>query len=276
MNNYLHKQINDRLYRILKDISSDFHHELMSRKTKIARDNYVYLEKDRNIHQRVIKEADVGIIPAEYDIKPKFDSHINYLEDKIADANTSQIRKMKNRISLIKNIHAELEKFIHNNADSIVFSYTDEYLRVVSFRTFNRDTGESKTIRPFNKSGVFGFNFFVPADPYAPIPFKDAMIVTRSEFDLLQLQSLLLRNHLLFWNASAIGDDLSADIETVSKCSTESFRINVTPDLMLDLAHDEQLSDYSLDGLIRSLNDDYSEALQAVKRSWQNSVMITA
>ncbi len=273
MNNYSHKQTNDRLYRILKDISSDFHHELISRKTKIARDTYLYLEKDRNIHQRVIKEADVGVIPAEYDMSPKFDSLINYLENNLEDANTIHSRKMKNRISLIRNIRAELDELVSNNADSIVFSYTDDWLRVVSFRTFNRDTGDSKTISPFNKSGVFGFNFYLPADPYAPLPFKDAMIVTRSEFDLLQLQSLLLRNHLLFWNACAIGDDLSADIETVSKCSTESFKINVTPDLMLDLAHDEN-NDYGLDGLIRSFNDDYSEALQAVKSLWQDSIKI--
>lgn len=247
--------------RIIADLYVDFHRELLENKKSRA---YKYLKDNRKIHDDVINDSFMGMIPAGYNLDSKF----------IAKNNDEKINK---ELKVYKN---KLRRCIEGNAGSLAFFYTDSNNKFVSIRFRKPYTKEIRLFKPYKRAGIFG-NLLFSELSKDKIGFDLTilnLIITEGEFNSLQMQSLMKRVTGYYINCCSTGGCQGADYETITRVSKKPVfcydndpsnagmkLIESAREYMNFTAFTTPESDSDLDSYIVSSGENHAEALNQIK-----------
>lgn len=185
--------INDELDEVLNTVFMDFHQELMNTQSEA----YKYLTEGRGIHEKVIADSMIGIVPQSYNVFNTFKEILekaqnNYNDEMIKDPNSPKSAFLKLKLDKVKYCMEQLTKCCEYKKGWICFFRTDENMTITSIRVRKPYT---KEIGYYNLSGngkgVFGLGLFGSS---LKINDEDAspLIQVEGEFNQLKLQSLWL------------------------------------------------------------------------------------
>jgi transcription elongation factor Elf1 len=301
---------NHSYQEILNDFYSEWRDYFLSleRQDHVEQNAYRYIVEERLIHPDVVK-TDIGCIPPSYNedtITRKFNPLIEEIEEIVNNGRIEEESDWNHQkfLALVRNARDKLVKLVNPLIDEkrpekgrrtfsigrLVFVYRDHYYRITAFKLRVPYTKDIVTWKPDyeimgwrKKMGVFGLGLFTEArekslaEEKVLIPCVDSMAVMEGEFNVLQLQSLVVRNNRDFINAVAIGGVETADLLTLKKIVKVPTIIYDNDDdeagftlvengqkLMTVRAFTTPEPYKDVDEYIKSFGDSYEEAFNAV------------
>jgi len=183
---------------------------------------FIYAYKMRNIPESILRRSDVGAIPLDYDVKKESDDLINELEQKInEESDPEKKEKLQTKLNELLEFIIELQKFINNNYNRLVFFYRNEKELITQFKTRKpyTDTKTFQIIKVQSKTGIFNARLFSP-DKLSSKKHKklaEKMLIVEGEFDQLTFASWCLKNVIPIQSCALGG--ANGDIETALKLS---------------------------------------------------------
>ena len=183
---------------------------------------FIYANKMRNIPENILRRSDVGAIPLDYDVKKENEYLIKELEEKISEESDAKKKeKLQTKLNELLEFIIELQKFINNNYNRLVFFYRDERELITQFKTRKpyADTKTFQIIKVQSKTGIFNARLFSPDELSSKKHKKlaERMLVVEGEFDQLTFASWDLK-YLIPIQSCALGG-ANGDIETALKLS---------------------------------------------------------
>jgi P4 family phage/plasmid primase-like protien len=278
------------LSSVLAEIYHDFHMELLRLKTADYRDNaYHYLVTDRNIHPSVVEDTMLGAIPGGYDLDDKF---APLLDDRQAPGTPPPKRggrgkkiqdwTPESRRQWLMDQRDKLRACILKHAGWLAFFYTNAAHHIVAIRFRKPGTKYFTYFKPYQAAGLFGHDLFTPHELNGLQAYLKHLIVTEGEFNVLQLQSLLMRKaeaqgkDAAFIPACAVGGVDNTDWAMIGRLvkvpilvhdhdQSGASWVEDARQLMAVDACTTPLPSKDLDEYIRTFGDRADEAWDAVK-----------
>jgi putative DNA primase/helicase len=223
------------LSTVLAQVAKECHAELMRLKTlpPPQKNAYTYLHDERNVHPRVIEEAMLGAVPAQYNVRPYFDAAIDEAtkafdaikalgKARLSKKEQQQQERLEQRLASLKEDQGNLGHILEKYVGWLVFVYTDASHRPVSLRLRDPYTKHFVSFKP-GIMGVFGHELFTPFQSKSYQEDNDHVLVVEGEFNVLQLQSLACRfgeaikQTAYYVHACAVGAVTVADVQTVGR-----------------------------------------------------------
>ncbi|RQD68656.1 MAG: hypothetical protein D5S00_08470, partial [Tindallia sp. MSAO_Bac2] len=99
-------------HELLDQICVDFHRALLEQQGPQAQSVYNYLTEERGIHETVIKDSMIGVVPDKYDVQESIKELIKGLEEKKNRANEKDKNIIDDEISKIANAGDKLQEII--------------------------------------------------------------------------------------------------------------------------------------------------------------------
>lgn len=183
---------------------------------------FIYANKMRNISESILRRSDVGAIPLDYDVKKENEDLIKELEEKISkESDAEKKEKLQTKLNELLEFIIELQKFINNNYNRLVFFYRDEKELITQFKTRKpyTDTKTFQIIKVQAKRGIFNARLFSPDEISSKKHKKlaEKILIVEGEFDQLTFASWGLK-YLIPIQSCALGG-ANGDIETALKLS---------------------------------------------------------
>jgi hypothetical protein len=276
------------LSRVLESVYQEWHKALLADSSdpqqagKIA---YAYLKDERGIHEQVIADSMIGIIPSQYDVTLPFQPWIAQLEEKASTATPQRGRPKKETIAA----KARLEKAIemrqklvercHQCPGWLAFFYTDAHFQIVSVRFRNPSSKQFASFKPFKAAGLFARELFSPCQARDNAHYNEQLLIVEGEFNALQLQSLALRSGKTYVNVAAVGSVNGVDYAAIAKVAArpifcydhdldgagKTLITEAEPHMSAEVCTTPTPGS-DLDSYIRSFKDDTQAAWQAVQQ----------
>lgn len=185
---------------------------------------YIYANKIRKIPETILKRSDVGAVPLDYDVKKENEDSIDELEQKInEESDAKKKEKFQNQLNELLEFIIELQKFVNNNYNRLVFFYRDEKELITQFKTRKpyTDTKAFQIVKVQSKTGIFNARMFSPDELSTKKHTKIAerMLIVEGEFDQLTFAAWAM-NNVLPIQSCALGG-ANGDIETALKLSNK-------------------------------------------------------
>jgi hypothetical protein len=287
--------IRGKVQALLGTMFSDFHRELVLHKNARSRKAYSYLVKERGIHQKVVEDSMLGVVPADYELETKFAPLIAHAQQKVVELSDASQRQPvkpakskgyypKRDLDWLMDTKQKLQNCIRGQAGWIAFFYTDANHNVMSIRFRKPGTKNMVYFKPFECAGLFGHGLFSPYESVTKQHFYDNLIVTEGEFNQLHLQSLcrrygeLTNQEMSYIYACSVGGVRNADYNTIhniarnpifcydNDASGAGFALVKRAQETLGVtAFTTPKQDSDLDDYIRSFDDDYGSAWESVR-----------
>jgi P4 family phage/plasmid primase-like protien len=281
------------LHRVLEEIFQDFHASLLELGgTNHPNNAYSYLVHQRGIHHRVVSDSMLGAVPLGYNWASKFDSVIKSAEaavrvEKNDDGRhaTDCVYSAEHNLEFLVEARDKFRTCTQGNAGWVAFFYTDASHRIVGIRFREPYCKHIVYFKPYKTvAGLFGHGLFTPYRSEGGKSLNDFLLVTEGEFNQLQLQSLSLRygevtgqdTGYLF--ACSVGGVNNADYEVIRRTSRRPIfcydndsddagltLVNKARETMSVCAFTTPSPASDMDDFIRSFEDDYRVAWEAVK-----------
>lgn len=183
---------------------------------------YIYANKMRKIPETILRRSDIGAVPLDYDVKKENEDSIDELEQKInEESDAKKKEKFQNQLNELLEFIIELQKFINNNYNRLVFFYRDEKELITQFKTRKpyTDTKIFQIVKVRSKTGIFNARLFSPDELSTKKHTKIAerMLIVEGEFDQLTFAAWAM-NNVLPIQSCALGG-ANGDIETALKLS---------------------------------------------------------
>jgi hypothetical protein len=233
-----HEQYHASLTRVLEGVYQACHQELLALATRTTSPHnaYTYLAEERGIHAQVIADALLGAVPSGFDVAPLFQPVLNAAQDTVTKLKsqqrgrpTKQYEQAEKRLQDLKEAQQKLHDCLAHKAGWVVFCYCDAHHRPVALRLRQPYSKKFVSFKP-DIAGVFGRELFTPYANPAHQYLNDFLLVTEGEFNLLQLQSLMVRVEEQtgqpqgYLHACAVGGVLGADVETLKRVAPQLNR----------------------------------------------------
>lgn len=219
------------LTRVLDAVYQDCHAELLVLAPQ-QNNAYTYLRDERGFHPQVIAEAMLGAVPSSYDLAPHFQPVIADAQAAVAALQGAkrgrpprQLQQAEKRLQDLTDAQDKLHNCLAHHAGWIMFFYTDAAHRPVALRLRQPYAKQFVSFKP-GIAGVFGRELFTPYLSPQRQDANDFLIVTEGEFNVLQLQSLMLRYGDVtgqpqgYLHACAVGGVLVADTGTIQRVTS--------------------------------------------------------
>jgi hypothetical protein len=193
---------------------------------------YNYLTQVRNIHPKAIEACMIGVIPEEIDINDIFDRGIAAIGNLFSKASGIEREIIGKQLDTVQKVKGKLVGLFKSRVGWIVFFYTDPDFKVTGIRFRKPFAKEFVYCKVSENHGLFGLGLI----PESTRPVEEDFIVLEGEVNLLQLQSLFVRNttqdqqEFRFLNAVAIGSASNADYDAITKISTHPIFIHDADD----------------------------------------------
>jgi len=228
---HVNGQYRSDISRVLEPIYRECHQELLHL-TSGQQNAYTYCRDERGIHPQVIADAMLGAMPSGYDITPHFQpvldeaqAAVTALQSQKRGRPTTQLTQAEKRLQDLQEAQQKLITCLAHRAGWLVFFYCDANHRPVALRLRQPYSRDFVSFKP-GIAGVFGREFFTPYTSPAHQYLNDFLLVVEGEFNLLQLQSLLVRYEEAtgqtqgYLNACAVGGVMVADTGTIQRSAT--------------------------------------------------------
>lgn len=230
-----------------------------------------YLTEDRKVESQVIVESPVlGVVPSSFG----FDKAVTLYRQQIQLM--SDDRQRADRLKTFDGYAQQLREVAQKYQGWLVFAFTDVTHRILSLKLRKPYTKTFCQFKPFNQAGVFNLQLF-ETDETAPWPY---LLLVEGEFNLLSLQSLLIRNRKSYCKALALGSATSVDWVTLghfrehwvlfqdSDTAGASLSEEMQQHRTFRLAKSEQYGD-DLDDVINRFSDSQKglEAIQTILKA---------
>jgi putative DNA primase/helicase len=219
------------LTSVVQTISEDFRKELLGLDPR-GRNALTYLRDERGIHPQVISDALLGAIPSGYDLQSRFQDLLDEAQQAVSQPpQRGRPRKQQQtpaeRLQFLQEAQEKLRKCLEHHAAWLAFFYTDATHRIVQIRFRQPFAKQFVSFKPYaSVAGVFGRELFTPYVHQANQALNDFLLVLEGEFNVLQLQSLILHYEaatgqtLGYVNACAVGSVLGADAATIQRIAS--------------------------------------------------------
>ena len=183
---------------------------------------YIYANKMRKIPETILRRSDIGAVPLDYDVKKENEDSINELEQKInEESDAKKKEKFQNQLNELLEFIIELQKFVNNNYNRLVFFYRDEKELITQFKTRKpyTNTKAFQIVKVQSKIGIFNARLFSPDELSSKKHTKIAerVLIVEGEFDQLTFATWAM-NNVLPIQSCALGG-ANGDIETALKLS---------------------------------------------------------
>jgi hypothetical protein len=210
------------LTRVLDAVYQDCHTELLALAPR-QRNAYTYLWEERGIHPQVITEAMLGAVPPGYNVAAHFQPVITDTQAAVAALQggkrgrpTRQFQQAEKRLQDLQDAQSRLVDCLAHRAGWLMFFYTGAAHRCVALRLRQPYSKQFVSFKP-GMAGVFGRELFTPFTSPQRQALNDFLVIVEGEFNVLQLQSLMLRYEEItgqpqgYLHACAVGGVLVAD-----------------------------------------------------------------
>lgn len=224
----------------LDHIRQDLRRELQ-RQEKEGGKAWRYLTKERMVHPGVIRDAQIGAVPSNYDADLHTGLAIARFKNEIAEMEAAQKEKKgrptkawtqaRDRMAAhLESLKASSEALSERlkYTGNLVFFHGDAQHRVMSMRFRPPYSKRMYTWKHSKRGGVFGHDLFSPIRKGSkPLldEYNGTIFVCEGEFNTLQLQSMIRRCAeakkvpFTYANSCAVGSSSGPDLETVRKIS---------------------------------------------------------
>ena len=172
-----------------------------------------YLTEERQIHPQVLEDALVGIVPGNVDIPAMSAPHRNRMAELATNKGCSkeQQKRFEELLDRFDEAVNKLEETWHPG--NIAFFYTNPRREILSIRFREPFAKRFSWFKPFKLSGVFDPLLYDP-ELLAKSP---GILLVEGEFNLLTLQSVLLRLDQHYQPCLALGGASSVDWRTLKQ-----------------------------------------------------------
>ncbi len=260
----------EHFQQLLWDVMQTCHQALNIDKAQSA---YRYLTEERNVHPQIIMESPVlGMVPFNLDFEALYMPHRERLQQDVPS------KELEETLQQFDQDTEKLRQLLDKSKGYLVFGYTNKTHRLKSFK-FRQPYSKKLTVyKPFSSSGVFNLQLF-DANENALVPY---LLLTEGEFNILSLQSLLLRLGLSYCRALALGSCTSVDWYTLKQfkerwvlfqdtdCAGDTMAMEMQTYRTYKLAKSSHQDD-DLDSFIQRFDTD-EKALEEVKQLIQKAV----
>lgn len=272
-------------HEILDDICISSYEELLNQaQAEDANNAYSYLTQERNIHPKVIENCMIGVVPETAVIKDIFNRGITAIRNLFSRPNSAQQEMIRTQMELVEELKHKLTSLCANRAGWIIFFYTDPDLKITGMRFRKPYTKEFAYCKISEDSGLFGIGLI----PESTMQTKGDIIILEGEFNLLQLQSLYIRNTTqdqqepIFLSAVAIGSACNADYDAIERISKHPTFVHDSDDAGISVVEKARYLMHldavntpepynDIDEYIRSFGENYKEAWDAYSRLLETS-----
>ena len=269
------------LYELLDKICLDFHKALLEQELD-GQSAYSYLTQERGIHETVIKDSMIGVVPDNYSVHALFQDCLESLKEKQKELQDERdVSDIEGQIKKLVEIQPTLNNIIEYNRGWLCFFYTDSQLKITKMRFRKPYTKDMVMLKISDEPGLFGVNLFCQEAE------KEQTIVVEGEFDLLQLQSLRLNNartnNNSYMKVVAIGGSNNPDFKAIKQICSRPIIIYDNDDAGISVVKKAQ--DFmhldavkapapfkDLDGFIRSFGSNYKQAWMSYQKMFSKKV----
>lgn len=249
----LEDEIQQRLARFYALCKQDFLSQKIFAEKQLAKDAYDFCLNDRRIDSRVLDQAMIGSVPADFDVDQHFgDLHRQFTEaiqkrneiiagkpdDEKAKA---ELKCLQEQLALLDGWINGLKRYISSTGKRITgwlcFFYTDAHLNITSVRFREPYHHRFYTCSPGQACGVFGLTLMEELLSFSSRTKLKDMLVTEGEFNVLQAQSLgyrraeTIQTGRVSQSIVGVGGVQVADFKTVkSLCRVPTLCCDNDPD----------------------------------------------
>lgn len=282
------------LTEVLHSIFDDWHDEFISLADKLGKNAYRYVVENRKIHPQVARDAMLGVVPVNYKLGEKFDPEIEKIQKEIEtlsnQKNSRTRRKLENlnlSLETLIEAQAKLQSIIRPEpgfarAGYLAFFYVDSRHQILSIKLRDPYTRDFLWFKPLKNCGVFGHDLFSPYEGALHKPVNNQMLALEGDFNVLQLQSTVLRaaeaqdRPGAYVHACAVGGVNGIDFQTLKRACRKPVicydnDLNGAGLKFIDVAQ-EHMSFWAIttptkdmDEFLLSFGDDQISALNALR-----------
>jgi hypothetical protein len=222
-----------RIGRVLDEVFRDWHARLLKDRKKQGETAYNFCVQERNLHPRVVADSWVGVVPEGFDVAGKFAPEIRQLQTEIRDLAKSgpkdkghqkKQEALEVKLAEVEAAQQKLQDYCKWYSGWLAFFYTDAQGRVTAIRFREPYSKKIRMFKPTSAMGLFNAQLFRPGTEPGTTTLNGHLIVTEGEFNTLQLQSLVARNHEFKGLAPQVGYAFSCAVGGVNNADIEAIR----------------------------------------------------
>ena len=216
----MRNEVEDIIQTALKSVMAQCRAALFDG-TPLSAQALEYLQGERKIHELVIRESYIGVVPANIDISTPFGAAIQALQISLHGvSNNTRRAKIEEGLEKLGGMQAKLAATTGKALNYICFFYTDDQLNITQIRFRKPFTKQFMSWAGDKRKGVFGLPLMVASEDVGPL------IVVEGEFNLLRMQSVAIGKgsdeltNKVFSNVVALGSASGPDFDTLMALSS--------------------------------------------------------